>query len=78
MTDTAAVWKSPGGHYIQLSADGHTGRGVGSPKAPLEPGWHYMTEAEFEAFVDQVVAGSLRGKTVGNVHFGRFGEKRGR
>jgi hypothetical protein len=68
-----ALWRSPDGHYFQVSADGRIGIKADSPDAPLEPGWHFMTEAEFESnFVEPMVDDALKGK-FGNVQLASFG-----
>lgn len=44
----------PSGCQVALSADGKTARNA-EPGKPLEPGWHLMTHAEFEAHIDQII-----------------------
>jgi len=44
----------PNGRNVALSADGERGRVI-EPGAQLEPGWHLMTEDEFETHVDDMI-----------------------
>ena len=51
-----SIYNHPSGFQLLRSDDGKTAKRA-EPGVPPEPGWHLMTEDEFEADIDGIIEG---------------------